>query len=178
MLTEPLPTTLDVRKAAAREVTVSGTVALEKLPRLQTLLASDEGHIEAECRFERDEENRFIAEVNIRAELYVRCQRCLERLALQLESSNRLAIVSDDELARQLPASLDPWVVDSETGDLWALVEDDLILEVPAVAYHDTEACRRLLDDYRQPPSDIERDGDNPFKVLERLKTGSTEQEN
>lgn len=178
MLTEPLPTTLEVRKAAAREVCVSGLVSLANLSRLRSLLASDEGHIEATCRFERDEENRFIVVVTTRAELVVSCQRCLEQMAMHVESENRLAIVGSDELARQLPAHLDPWVVEGEQGDLWALVEDDLILEIPSVAYHDSVECRQALDAYRQPPPVIESRRDNPFKILERLKSGSIEQEN
>lgn len=146
--------------------------------RLSALLASGNGTVEAECAFSRDAENRSIVALRVRAELEVTCQRCLESLPLAIAAENRLAIVSDDDMAKQLPADLDPWVVEAEQGNLWALVEDELILEVPAVAYHDTEACKQLLDAYRQPPATQERDGDNPFKVLEQLKQGTGTQEN
>ena len=178
MSPEPLPTTLDVRKAAARELTVSGCLELSGMSRLCGILASGEGSVEASCAFSRDEENRAIVALRVEAKLEVTCQRCLESLPLAIESENRLAIVSDDDMAKQLPADLDPWVVEGEQGNLWALVEDELILEVPAVAYHDTESCKQLLDAYRQPPATQERDGDNPFKVLEQLKQGASKQEN
>jgi uncharacterized protein len=153
-------------------------VKLSEMSRLAGVLASDEGAVEAHCEFCRDEENRAIVSVKVKAELQVSCQRCLESMPLLVESENRLAIVGDDAMAKQLPANLDPWVVEGEQGDLWALVEDELILAVPAVSYHDTDACKQLLDAYRQPPETTETDGDNPFKVLEQLKPGTQQQEN
>ncbi len=173
MLTEPLPTTLDVRKAAAREVTVSGTLALSELTRLQEVLASDRGNAEARCEFGRDEENRNLVAVSVAAELEVKCQRCLENMPLVLTLEDRLAIVGDDEQAKQLPASLEPWVVEGEQGNLWELIEDELILGIPLFNYHDTQECKQLLDDYRKPPEEPEEDADNPFKVLEQLKPGN-----
>ena len=173
MLTEPLPTTLAVRKAAAREVTVSGVLTLSKLARLEGVLASDKGRVEAVCAFGRDEESRYVVTVSVDAEVEVRCQRCLESMPIAVQSENRLAIVGDDELAKQLPSQLEPWVVDEEQGNLWALVEDELILSIPIISFHDSEECNQLLDVYRQPPEEPEASADSPFRVLEQLKPGS-----
>ena len=176
MLTEPLPTTLDVRKAAARDASSSGAVDLSRLQRLRDLVASGEGHIDAVIRFSRDEERRSIATVSVEATLMVHCQRCLESMPVSIRSENQLAVVGDDEAAKQLPAALDPWVLEGEQGDLWALVEDELILALPVVAYHDTPECLQLMDEYRRQP-ETEQSDDNPFKVLEQLKRGTSQQE-
>ena len=174
MLTEPLPATLDVRKAAAREVTVEGLLDLSALARLQGALASNEGRVEAKIAFARDEENRFIATINIDARVEVLCQRCLDKMTSEVRSSNVLAIVGNDELAGQLPAQLEPWVVEGEQADLWQLVEDELILAIPIVSYHETADCNELLREYQQPPEDPVEAADNPFKVLEQLKSSDT----
>ena len=97
MLTEPLPTTLDVRKAAAREATVSGVLALPELARLQGVLASENGRVEAVFAFGRDEENRYVVTVSVDAEVEVHCQRCLDSMQVAVQSENRLAIVGDDD---------------------------------------------------------------------------------
>ena len=173
MLTEPLPTTLDVRKAAAREATVSGVLALPELARLQGVLASENGRVEAVFAFGRDEENRYVVTVSVDAEVEVHCQRCLDSMQVAVQSENRLAIVGDDDMAKQLPSQLEPWVVEEEQANLWALVEDELILSIPIVSYHDSEQCKQLLDDYRRPPEEPEEVADSPFKVLEQLKPGS-----
>jgi uncharacterized protein len=173
MLTDPLTATLDVRKAAAREVSVDGVLALSKMVRLQGVLASTEGHVEAQIAFSKDEENRYIATVTVRADVEVRCQRCLESMPHRVESENRLAIVGDDERARQLPSRLEAWVVESDQGDLWGLVEDELILAIPIINLHESEDCNELLKEYRAPPLTVEEVADNPFKVLEQLKPGN-----
>jgi uncharacterized protein len=100
-------------------------------------------------------------------------------MPLKIASRTQLAIVGDDLTAKQLPSTLDPWIVEGEAGDLWALIEDDLILEIPAVAYHETDDCNKLMDAYRQPHDggSSEEQGESPFKVLEQLKSGATQQE-
>ena len=103
MLDEPLPTSLDVRKAAARGVALKGVLAPADLGRIREILASDSGRIEAQLAFSRDEENRTIVELSLAATLEVTCQRCLEAMPLELNTSNTLAIVGSDERARELP---------------------------------------------------------------------------
>lgn len=173
MLTEPLPTTLDVRKAAAREVTVCGVLTLSELTRLQGVLASDCGHVEATCAFGRDEEKRFVALISVAANVEVRCQRCLDIMPIVLATENRLAIVGDDDQAGSVPSHMEPWLVEGEQGNLWALVEDELILGIPIVSYHDSEECKQILKEYQQPPPESVAVEESPFKVLEQLKLGN-----
>jgi uncharacterized protein len=171
MLSEPLPTTLDVRKAAARGVVVEGALVPAKLPRLSELLASEQGRIEVACDFSRDEEYRTIVAIKIDAELQVECQRCLEAMDITVSCSNELAVISDDDKAKALPSRLDPLVVEGEECALWNVAEDELILSLPIVSYHDTDACKKLLDDYSEPDQGSEPSRENPFKVLEQLKS-------
>ena len=103
MLKDPLPRTLDVRKAAARGVSVEGSLELAELPRLRLLLAGNEGRVKATLALSRDEEHHCIIAVAVEAEVSVICQRCLEPMALPLACSNRLAVVWTDEQAKHLP---------------------------------------------------------------------------
>ena len=168
MLTEPLPATLDVRKAAARKATVKGTLELRRMPRLLASLASDSGSVEAECAFARDEEGRCVVSVSVDAQVEVQCQRCLETMAVEVHAAHQVGVVGSDDQVRQLPSHLEPWLVEREPADLWALVEDELILGLPMVSYHDSDQCRKLLDRYRSPP---ERATRRPFEALKQLKS-------
>ena len=173
MLTEPLPTTLDVRKAAVRGATVSGSLAVSKLDRLRPILASDDGRIDAHFGFSRDPENRSVIELSLSATVEVTCQRCLQPMPIELSAENQLAIIGDDEQARQLPSHLEPLVVAGELCDLWTVVEDELMLSLPIVSYHETKDCKQLLEDYSQPAPEHGAAEENPFSVLEQLKPGS-----
>ncbi|PIE39172.1 MAG: nucleic acid-binding protein [Gammaproteobacteria bacterium] len=172
MLTTPLVHELDARKASTRGIAVSGLVALARLPRLADALASRDGDIAVHIAFSRDEEGRFIAQVACQGLLSVLCQRCLEPMVIALDSCSTLAVVASDEQAKHLPKSLEPWLVEDEHADLWAMVEDEIILALPFTAYHDETQCKvQLVND--EPPADDapEAERDNPFNVLEQLKS-------
>jgi uncharacterized protein len=173
MLTQPLPRTLDVRTATGRGATISGVLKPHQLQRFRSLLASDEGSIDVELAFSRDEENRYLVRVRVGAAVMVLCQRCLEPMATRLASDNSLAVVWSDDEAARLPGHLDPLIVPVEECDLWIVVEDELILALPAFCYHDTAECRKKLADYTASPDEEPVDDrPNPFDVLAQLKPG------
>lgn len=175
MLTEPLPTTLDVRKAAARGVSVSGAVKVVDLQRFRPLLAGDEGVVQVELDCYRDEENRYLVDVRLTVDVAVSCQRCLEPMSVHIASDNALAVVWSDEQAAHLPRHLDPLIVDGESCTLWDMVEDELILALPAFNYHPPEECKQIATEFSlQPEQDSEVDEKpNPFNVLAQLKPGN-----
>ena len=174
MLTEPLPTTLDVRKAAVRGAGVSGRLKPQDLQRFRPILAGDEGTIIVDMVFSRDEENRYIVEVAIEADVMVTCQRCLEPMPEHLTCNNTLAMVWTDDEATHLPRHLDPLVVTEATHNLWELVEEELILTIRQFSYHDTEDCKLKTAAFSDPvPQDSVEDKPNPFNVLEQLRPGS-----
>lgn len=176
MSTETLPSTLDIRKAAARGVVVSGVLKPLDLQRFRGLLAEDQGVIRAELTLSRDEENRYLARVAVSAEVEVTCQRCLKPMHLSLACDNSLAVVWTDEQAAHLPRHLEPLILEGEACRLWDLVEDELILSMPPFSYHDTQECREILAGFTaQPPQQkVAAEGKpNPFDVLAQLKPGS-----
>jgi uncharacterized protein len=175
MLTEPLPATLDIRKATARGVSISGALKPLDLPRFRALLAADEGDVQAALTCSRDEEGHYLVEVAVEARVRVICQRCLEPLVVRFSVANTLAAVWGDEQARHLPRSLDPLLLTGETCLLWDLVEDELILGLPAFNYHEQENCNEVLVGLAaaQPERAQREDKPNPFDVLAQLKPGN-----
>jgi uncharacterized protein len=177
MLSEPLPSTLDVRKAAGRGASVRGTLKPLDLPRFRALLADDDGVIQAELSFSRDEENRYLIHLAVTAQVVVTCQRCLEQLPRTLVCDNTLAVVWTDEQAAHLPRHLEPLVVEEEVCRLREVVEDELILALPPFSYHDTAECRQIVARFNAdeaPPGEaLEAEKPNPFNVLAQLKPGS-----
>ncbi len=177
MLSDPLPNALDVRKAAARGVSISGSLQARNLPRFQALLADEAGEVEAEFVFRRDEENRPVVDMSIRADVHVTCQRCLAPMPLTVSGETALGIVWTDEQARHLPRHLDPVIVPEDGGKLWEMVEDELILLVPPYSYHDTQDCKQILSGYsgEVPEEEQAPERPNPFDVLARLKPDNDE---
>ena len=173
MLTEALPTTLDIRKAAARGVRIGGTLKVLDLQRFRSLLAGDEGVVEVRLACSRDEENRFLVALEVEADVLVKCQRCLETMVAHVASENVLAVVGSDEQAAQLPRHLDPLIVEGETCNLRDMVEDELILAMPPFNYHPPGDCKQIDIGLSQPRvEDAGGSRPNPFDVLAQLKPG------
>lgn len=173
MSAEPLPTALDVRKAAQRGAGIKARLSPPDLHRFRALLAADDGAIEVDCQFSRDEENRHLVALSLTADVVVVCQRCLEPMNKRLDCQSQLAVVWTDDQAADLPRHLDPLIVAEQNCDLMAVVEEELILAMPAFSYHDTEACRESTRAYSDPIDLVEEEKPNPFDVLAQLKPGS-----
>lgn len=168
---------LDVRKAASRGATISGSLRPNDLQRFRSLLSDDNGVIESQLKFYRDDENRYLVHLEAQAHVNVVCQRCLEAMPLTLNCDNILAVLWNDEEARHLPRHLDPVIAASEDYCLWDMVEEELILAMPPFNYHDTEQCNEFLvkinaDQGKTEPVVI-RSKPNPFDVLAQLKPGT-----
>jgi uncharacterized protein len=167
---------LDVRKAAGRGVSIRGALKPLDLQRFRSLLADDSGSIQAEFTFSRDEENRYLIQLALAAEVVVTCQRCLEPLSIALACDTTLAVVWTDEQAGHLPRHLEPLVVAGEGCKLWDVVEDELILVLPPFSYHETQECRQKLAQFNAGQSSAEgaspAEKPNPFNVLAQFKPG------
>jgi uncharacterized protein len=146
---------------------------------LREILPDDTGKIRARFAFFRDEESRWLMRVALSADVAVTCQRCLQPMPLHLESDSTLAVVCSDEQARQLPGHLDPLVVAGQECNLWEVVEEELMLALPAFSYHDTEDCREILAGFTgsSPDAVATREEPNPFNVLEQLRSGREKQQ-
>ena len=179
MSTEPLPSALDVRKAALRGARISGTLSVADLSRFAPMLAVADGEVEVTLDCFRDEDNRTLMRVMMAAEVQVSCQRCLESMPFRLASDSTLAVVWNDEQAACLPRYLDPLIVPGEDCNIYELVEEELILALPPYHYHDTDQCKQTTATFAPPaePDSTEApaSGPGPFEVLARLKSGSDE---
>lgn len=164
-----LPRLGNPRKFAQQGVCLSGQVPLAALERLGEALVTKEGQVEVTLAFGISEERKLVVRGRVNAELSLTCQRCLGPVTVPVEADIALAIVANEEAAKNLPGELDPWLLGEEeiNADLYMMVEDELLLNLPAVAYH-TELCIDPKSLSIGEPEAAPKE--NPFQVLEQLK--------
>jgi uncharacterized protein len=99
------------------------------------------------------------------------CQRCLEQVVVPIDSECDVGFVTSDEAAKQLPRHYEPVIVGDEPLDLHALIEDELLLALPAVPMHPQQTCQHPPG-YRPETAELEEKSEkpNPFSVLAKLK--------
>ncbi|WP_045860011.1 YceD family protein [Teredinibacter purpureus] len=179
-LIKQLPKLVDPRKLAHMNVKLVGIVPEESLPRLRDasfkLEATADGYgaMAAELEFFRDDQGRRLLSGQVSSRVRLECQRCLEALELNIEADVNLAVVFDEDQAQRLPSNLEPWIIVTDgRADLHAVLEDELLLALPASALHDFEcidASRFSVGDETEEAQASDSDEDNPFNVLASLK--------
>lgn len=164
-----LPRHVDLRKFAHQGLSLSGHVRLGELQRVaQTALNHDASAlVELECRV--DEERRLVISGTVECSLEVACQRCLEPVVEPVHAEVSLAVVWDEEKAKQLPRYLDPLILGEGPTDLYVVIEDELLLSMPIASYH-AEACIAKTSFGDAEAVESEDTKANPFQVLEQLK--------
>lgn len=166
---KPFPRQGDPRKFAQQGVELEGVIAIADLSRLADAVEGSKGDIQVKLAFGVNEEGKRVVTGNASGDVSLVCQRCLELVTYTLESDISLAIVWDEDAAKALPAYLDPWISGEGAADFYEMIEEELLLGLPPVAYHG-EPCvdSRLYSSGK--PVEV-KETKNPFKVLEQLKS-------
>lgn len=166
-----LPRQIDPRKFAQQGISVAGTVALAQLPRLESFLADKSGDVTVELQFYVDEQRARVIDGRLSADVQVTCQRCLEPMMQTVEANVHLAIVWDDEQAKQVDSTRDAWIVAEGQTDIYTVIEEELLLSIPHVNYHDSQC---IPAEHYESGDAVELDTqpkkENPFQALAAMK--------
>lgn len=168
---EPFSHYVDTRKVFSQKGIFEGPLAKERLERLRELAVEGPFAVEAHLEFSLDKRGRRLIEGWAKATVAVACQRCLQPLELAVADDIRLALVSDEEKAAALDEDVEPWIESEFRLDPASIVEEQLLLAMPLVAYHEQQDCtiRSPSETALQGSVAHEKD-DSPFAVLRELK--------
>ena len=169
MFEHPLPATCKPLKLARQEGRLSGFMPLKRLTALveDCVDVADEDRVNAKLAFSLSE-NRPEVHGQAQASVKLVCQRCLEPVTVNLNVSMALGFVQNEEQAKALPEYLEPFLFEEEEVPLSCLLEQELILALPIVAYH--QGCDPISFDGGEAVRESKVEKPNPFAVLEQLK--------
>jgi len=158
------PVNVDLFEFCRQERVLDGNAALADLTRLE--LAERSGTLTWRAVGARDGRGNPVLELAVAGSVVLTCQRCLEPFVLPLDIAAAYRVVRSEAEAEELPLDdeeFDP-VVGSAQFDLIGLVEDEVLLSLPAVARH--EQCPV---DLVAEHADAKRP--SPFAALAGLKS-------
>ncbi len=177
MSTGLLPRLLDPRKLANQGGAIRGQMSVGELPRLREFPESQDEPVAVELVFSRDEQGHHCVHGSVDTRLAMQCQRCLEPVTLELAIPVILAMAWGNDQMKALPPEYDPWLITADQVPLADLLEEEILLALPAVAVH--EHCPHdLVEENAEDPSEdeAEPEKENPFAVLAQLKKGDSEE--
>ena len=154
---------------------LSGFFRGEQLPRLASAVVALAEPVDVKLSFATDEQQIRTVTGVVETQVTVTCQRCMQDMVLPLRADVKLGLVWNEEGAAHLSKDLEPWIVNGESAHLGELVEDELLLVLPYVNYHDEGQCSGVSrfstkEPTGEPTGSIEEKPPNPFQVLEQLK--------
>ncbi|WP_250460878.1 YceD family protein [Microbulbifer litoralis] len=164
---------MDARKLVQREQRLTGILPAAELQRLSAAVESINGDIRADVEFARDLNGHLAASGKLSCNVHLQCQRCLQPVPEAVEAEFHWGVVWSEEQGRALPRDLDPVIQDGDELDLYQVLEDEILLNLPMVAYHEAECVPRDRFHSGGEPEGEEEQRENPFKVLEQLKGSS-----
>jgi uncharacterized protein len=164
-----IPQHLDPRKLAYQEAVFCGAVPVGALTRVKQAVAELK-QVVANLEFRVAEEGEKVVQGTLTANVDMVCQRCLEPVATEISSQFKLAAVWNEDEAKQLPKAYDPWVTGEGEGDVYDILEEELLLSLPVVALHDKDCVDETLLSSGAPPAEETKETSNPFQVLKQLK--------
>lgn len=153
---------IDGLEFASSSAGLEGVFAVSELPRLHDMLASDAGEVAYALKGGRDEQGRPTLQVSVRGRLQLRCQRCLEPMAFDVDVQERLVLAATlaEIDAEPSDASGPDRVVAGREMPVRDLIEDELLLAVPYAPRHESCAAH---------PAHEEREPSSPFANLRGL---------
>jgi uncharacterized metal-binding protein YceD (DUF177 family) len=161
-----LPDRVDCERLADDAVALQRVYELRELPRLQDLLADNQGAVHAGAvhgsfAFERvGGDGRAGATVRVQAEPYLVCQRCLRSFPLAIDGKSDIEFADSEDVTPADPQR-EIYVMDRGQVSLRDLVEEELLLAIPAIAACSSpETCGEApaLEEERSRPLAVLRD--------------------
>lgn len=135
-----MPQSLRLDRLGATAWSASGRVAVARWSRLAAALAADHGDLEVEVLLTTSVPRRLRGRV--RAQLPLRCQRCLREFDWPLQLEIDLRLVASDAEERRWLGEDDPCRVEDEVLPLHQILEDEVLLALPLAPCCGRPDCR------------------------------------
>lgn len=167
-----LPVHLNFAQKAKNGFEIKGIWPINQFKRLGESLLTNQGVIDAELRFGRAGSVPYIVG-HIKAELDLKCQRCLQSVKYPIDAHFKIGMVQNDAQLEKLEDEYEPYLLEEENNHLPDLLEDELLLSLPLVALHDFDCSDYLNKQEAERDEKVEESKavikENPFAVLKDL---------
>lgn len=156
-----------IQKESSQRSYHEGVIPLQELSRLTSMVTSNQAEILVKFVFSDSEYGRPVVKGHLEVELSIECQRCLKPVVQPVDLDFELLIDAPDNIVQT--SGIDTLYSEDGAIDIFEVVEDELILGLPLVALHEDGSCNEHWHVSGNVHEEAERE--NPFLVLEKLKT-------
>ncbi|HWW19622.1 MAG TPA: YceD family protein [Steroidobacteraceae bacterium] len=159
----------DVRKLSDARAILDLDIPLAELPGLPVELIVGGGPLRVQVQFGR-EQGFMVAEVALRGELALTCQRCMGPMPWQVDVSSPVLLIESEAQADGAPAERESYLAAEGRVSLAGLAAEELLLALPIVPLHaDGAECDETGVAATAEPVAAEQGTARPFADLRAL---------
>lgn len=128
---------------------VKGVLHITQLPRLADSLFNHSGALASEVQGVRDAQDRPLLRLQVKGDVVLQCQRCMEGMVHGIDINTAVRLVAPEWLEREQDDDPDEpdCIAASAMLDLAAVVEDEVLLALPAYPRHADGLCAAAAKD-------------------------------
>jgi uncharacterized protein len=139
----------DSLKLVHDQQVVAGAMPVAGFVRLQDSLLHSDGTLAYRVQGTRDRQQRSLLKLQVRGMLQLQCQRCLDGFDFKLDIDTALRLVAPEALDSEYTDDPDEpdCVAASAAFDLAELIEDEVLLALPAYPRHPAGRCTGTVNE-------------------------------
>ncbi len=161
-----IPEQIKLFKFSSRALFFSQSYKVRDFPRISDLVSNQDSTVDVGLGFSLKDGKIPCIKGEIKLDLALSCQRCLNEVSIHLEPKFQLAFVQNEQQSEELDSSFEAILGADDEFSTIEFITDEVLISIPMTPMHDYE-CASYQD--TQPISEQKRE--NPFAILEQLKT-------
>jgi len=171
-----LPQFIDPFRLADVGRLYDGNMSLRQMKRLEPLVEkTSTEELMLSLVFDKDTNGVHFLSGTIAGTIHLQCQRCLNPMDFNINVDLSVAFLASEFDGEKLGGEYEPYIVTDTPIMLSDIIEDELLLALPAIPKHKDSQCSeqlplKALNKSDTELSEVEKDTEiNPFSVLKDL---------
>ncbi len=160
-----IPANIKLLSFAKKGLIFSQTYSVKDFPRISEIVTNSGDKVSVELNFYIENNRIPCIEGQVKLEVALDCQRCLNEVKLQLNLVFKLAFIIHENQAEELDPSFETILNADEEFSTIEFITDEVLITIPMIPMHSHE-CQS----YKDIIPVIEQKRENPFAILKQLK--------
>lgn len=161
-----IPEIIKLFKFASKGAIFSQQYQVKDFPRISELASNQDSVVDVKLSFELEKGRIPCIKGEVKLDLALTCQRCLNEVSVYLEPKFQLAFLKNEQQGETLDASFETILNTDEEFSTIEFITDEVLISVPMTPMHEHK-CVSYQD--TQPINEQKKE--NPFAILKQLKT-------
>ena len=150
-------------------VAIDTELSICELPRVAAAALPGSGPFQVRFEFKTSQNNIVLVDGALSGQLKLRCQRCLDEMDVEIDSSLRLALLVHENQLELIPEDYEPLTIPAGEVRIVDLIEDEILLALPIAAKHTKDDCGTLNENVKSLRASTEPEKTAPFAGLAEM---------